>query len=545
MARNGNSPDLLADWTVMVFLAGDNNLSAECVFALTEMKRANLNGRVNVIAQFDPQDEHIPSRRFKLSNNPAPGKLLLDNLGRAPFQESARANTRAKKRAVALKEGGKAIIKAAGEGALGPSLKVELLGNGNGAGAGVAVAEGETDTGAPVTIYNFMSFCVERFKAKHYMVVLSGHGGGTETGFLMKDESPFGSLTIPELKQAFVDIQEDLDEGQKIDILGFDSCLMSMAEVCYELRGLVDIVVGSEGYSPASGWPYREILERLAREVDDAASVRETPETAASVRKRIAKGIVDEYVNFYADYWLGGVSVAQAALDVNKVKELKIHIDNLADALIGELDKPEARAALILAHWDAQAYYGEQFVDLTDFCNCLTERYESKEIRGLCETFTTFIASEFVLKSCHSGPAYQYSHGVSIYFPWSRVTPSYGELQFSQQSSWAKFLDAYTEKTRRLPRGIKPGPELDQLNSSLTSQRVRITVEQGPELPMFSMRNPPLIAAPGACIRARDSILKGMASLSESGELPQSVEQQASKQNPVKQQAKTPQTLKR
>src|SRR5262249_25580522 len=158
------------------------------------------------------------------------------------------------------------------------------------------------------------------FPAKHYMVVLSGHGGGTEPDFLMKDESPLGSLTIPELKQAFVDIQGDL-KGQKIDILGFDSCLMSMAEVCYELREQVDIVVGSEGYSPASGWPYREMLERLAREVDDAASGQKTAHDAAMVRKRIAKGLVDEYVNYYADYWLGGVSVAQAALDVNKVEE--------------------------------------------------------------------------------------------------------------------------------------------------------------------------------------------------------------------------------
>jgi len=548
MTRNGNSPDQLADWTVMVFLAGDNNLSAECVFALTEMKRASLNGRVNVIAQFDPQDEHIPSRRFRISNNPAPGRLILDNLGRAPFQESARVNFRALKRAEALAEGEKAIINAAGGGALGPSLKAEILGNGNGNGNGNGVAEGETDTGAPVTIYSFMSFCVERFKAKHYMVVLSGHGGGTEPDFLMKDESPFGSLTIPELKQAFADIQADLDPSQRIDILGFDSCLMSMAEVCYELKGLVDIVIGSEGYSPASGWPYREILERLSREVDDTTLGLETPDYAASIRKRIAKGIVDEYVNFYADYWLGGVSVAQAALDVDKVKELKIHIDNLADALIGELDKPEARAAMILAHWDAQSYHGELFIDLADFCNCLKERYENDVISGLCETLTTFIASEFVLKSCHSGPAYQYSYGVSVYFPWSRVTPSYGELEFSQQSSWAKFLNAYTEKTRRLPRGIEPGPKLDQFKASLASERVRMTFDLGPPgNPIYSMRNPPLIAEPGDCIRARKSILQGMlqgrAGLPESEVTPQSVKQQAGEQKQVKQQVKTPQTL--
>jgi len=93
-----------------------------------------------------------------------------------------------------------------------------------------------------------------------------------------------------------------------------------------------------------------------------------TADNAALVRKRIAKGLVDEYVNYYADYWLASVGGSSGARR-KQGRDLKTHIDNLANALIEELDKPEARAALILAHWDAQAYYGEQFVDLTDFCN--------------------------------------------------------------------------------------------------------------------------------------------------------------------------------
>src|SRR5262245_7985382 len=93
-----------ADWTVMVFLAGDNNLSAECVYSLTEMKKANLNGRINVIAQFDPQDEYLPSRRYKITNNAVPGMLVLNNLDRAPFQESAQANFRDRKRKEAVEK---------------------------------------------------------------------------------------------------------------------------------------------------------------------------------------------------------------------------------------------------------------------------------------------------------------------------------------------------------------------------------------------------------------------------------------------------------
>src|SRR4026209_709870 len=56
-----------AAWTVMVYLAGDNNLTTECMFALTEMKKATLGKQVNVIAQFDPSDPYLPTHRYEIS----------------------------------------------------------------------------------------------------------------------------------------------------------------------------------------------------------------------------------------------------------------------------------------------------------------------------------------------------------------------------------------------------------------------------------------------------------------------------------------------
>jgi len=126
----------------------------------------------------------------------------------------------------------------------------------------------------------------------------------------------------------------------------------------------------------------------------------------------------------------------------------------------------------------------------------------------LCEALKKFIAGEFVTKVLLQRPGLPVFLWRLHLFPLVKGHPSYGDLEFSQQSSWDEFLDAYTVKTRRLPRGMELDPKLDQFNASLISQRVRITVEQGPGLPMFSMRQSPLIAAPGNCIRAKDSILQ-------------------------------------
>ena len=54
-----SKPDFL--WTVMVYLAGDNNLTDESVFSLTEMKKVRTDDRIAVIAQLDPKTASIPS----------------------------------------------------------------------------------------------------------------------------------------------------------------------------------------------------------------------------------------------------------------------------------------------------------------------------------------------------------------------------------------------------------------------------------------------------------------------------------------------------
>lgn len=549
--RQASEGQALLDWTVMVYLAGDNNLTAECIYALNEMKRATVGDRIKIIAQFDPQDDFLPTRRYEITHDSNPGGLITNNRGGAPFtDESPKARLRNKARLEGLKAGKKAIADAAAQvlkeetsqtrpavafslpvtNKIGDSIGQELLTGLEQLEDPASPGAQETDTGSPSTLYNFLSFCVAKFPAKHYMVVLSGHGSGTERDYLLKDESPAGYLTIQELRRALEDLQHDLGGYRKIDILGLDSCLMSMAEVCYELRNTANILIGCESYSPASGWPYHEILTCLRKE---------TAKGEESLAERVAKGIVKEYVSFYTDYWLGGVSVDQSALDVGKVATLKIYIDELANMLndILEADETARQFAevLVLTHWETQSYNGEQFVDLVDFCNCLSARCsESSQIVELCQKIRDFVTSPaeggpFVLKSCFSGPAYQYSHGVSIYFPWATVAPDYKELSFvkdTRDSGWAKFLATYTQKTRRAPReiplpsnlaGVEPFgfTDIASFNTSSPPQRFRKTQGMGPGNPIYSMRNPPLIALPDECLgnKVRKNIVQGLIAL--------------------------------
>ena len=160
----------------------------------------------------------------------------------------------------------------------------------------------------------------------------------------------------------------------------------------------------------------------------------------------------------------------------------------------------DIRNALILAHWEAQPYLGQKYVDLYDFCNLLKglcsrhdlNSYCWMRIRAACQNVLNTIrgpqneddakyADEkfqyqddeepvnfqtdpkgFVWKSCYSGPIVQYSYGVAIYFPWSEEhakLDEYGEIFFCQDSEWIHFLFDYLRVTKREPR---PGPKAIQ-----------------------------------------------------------------------------------
>lgn len=451
-----------AAWTVMVYLAGDNNLSTECMFALTEMKQAALGKHVNVIAQFDPFDLHLPTHRYEIKNRGKKKGFHHDIIDRATH-----VGTNGEVRFTNESKTAEAL---AAERKIERKLRRTALDDANltASPEQEEIITDDTDTGSPIPLYNFISFCVEKYPADHYLVVLSGHSGGTERDYLLKDESSAGSLTFNELKNVFKRVKHDL--GKPIDILGMDNCLMSMAEICYELRGLAEIVVGCESFSPASGWPYREVLERLAKDF-----VSPKGQSGQSVPEAAARAIVKEYVNYYSTYWIAGLSVTQSALNISKVEELHELIDKLAHVMEQELvaewqnsrdssaPRRQFQDALLLAHWEAQSYNGEQFVDLFDFCDCLEARTGSGTVADACKTVKEFLRSEFVFTSCFCGAAYQYSYGVSLYFPWSNVAPSYRNLDFVKASNgggWEHFLATYTLLTRRAPRGMESDGKL-------------------------------------------------------------------------------------
>jgi hypothetical protein len=433
------------EWLVMLYLAGDNNLSSEMIWALKEIEDEGLPSGFEMTILYDALSPCCPTYVYDLS-----GKTRNGPEGATGIKREAIAPL--------------------------PLISIN--------GTKSRVYEWGEDSSNPETLRKFIEWSVVERPSNHRMLILSGHGSGAVGDFLPDDHAGNGlnrSLTIPSLENALEDAQTNLRphlKGKLIDVLGMDSCLMSMAEVCYQVQKSVDYLVGSEGFVQNAGWPYGCLLKQLRRRIVNNEEL--TPD-------RIAGYVVQDYIAYYREYLPANVSVDMAACELARLgnpgdayesKTVRRRVRELTDFLIPPLTmcKPDTdgpsndtsiRDLVTLAHWRAQSYKFEQYTDLWDFCLQLRELSKGspsplvKEIAQAAERVQNAI-DETVGRSNgtagrqdYEGIDFQHSHGLSVCFPWSSAAFSetdqkaYRELAFGRDSGWGDFLVAYLESTRR------------------------------------------------------------------------------------------------
>ncbi|HIJ94634.1 MAG TPA: peptidase C11 [Desulfuromonadales bacterium] len=414
------------NWTIMVYLAGDNNLDSAGVVDLKEMKTVGSSDRIAVLAQFDRAGSKAATVRYCLEKGTTLAKDAVQTLG-------------------------------------------------------------ETNTGDPNVLEDFVTWGITNYPADHYLLVLWNHGAGWDDANLFQGDvfsgsappvvrkgqaiatrgttatvkalplaqaragiartrrALFSSTVAAAVKQrgiAYDDQAQDyLDNvelkkvltkvtkklGRTIDILGMDACLMSMAEVYYQIRNVAEYSVGSEESEPGEGWPYDRILTALAAKPDMS------PE-------ELSKTIVSQYL---ASYKVGD-NVTQSAVKLAELKPLTTAISGLAKALITVLATATTRSALINARAQVQEYSRpyDDYCDLLDLCDLIDKGISAAAIKTATAKVRLAAAAAIMASGC-KGSAVDNSRGISIYFPKRKLSPLYKTLDFTKQSKWDEFLMAY------------------------------------------------------------------------------------------------------
>lgn len=422
-------------WTILVYLAGDNNLDGAGVVDLGEMKKVGSNDDIAVVAQFDRAGSKIATKRYFLRKGTPLEKDMVKSLG-------------------------------------------------------------ETDMGDPAVLKDFATWAITNYPAEHYMLVIWNHGAGMDDSNLYEGDyfsgvappvvrkgsviqkgkgkarglaaapvpsgrvqavakrahrALFGStvgtmlksraiafddqakdfLDNMELKRVLTDIKSML--RQKIDILGFDACLMSMVEVSFQIRDAVAFTCGSEEEEPNEGWPYDAILKALAARPTMTA-------------KELAETVVKQYLASYKP----NQGVTLAATDLAALDALADAIDGLGKTLSSVMGDAAARTAIIGMRAQVQEYTKpyDEYCDLGDLCDLSAKAVSQPEVVAASDRVLARLRNA-VIAAGAKGAAVANSHGLSIYFPKKTVSGLYADLDFAKSNAWAGFIADYAKSVSR------------------------------------------------------------------------------------------------
>ncbi len=435
------------EWTIMAYMAGDNNLEDAAVRDLVEMKAVGSTDQVQVIAQLDKMSDSV-TRRYYLTREP-----LLDN-----------------------------------------DVVLELP---------------ETNTGDPASLVDFIRWGMNEYPAERTALILWNHGAGwkdddlyalgqqvglsaqelprslvrgvsqrslgrslfaTSIQNILRQPGSVRAILFDDTSKDFLDnteLKSVLDQvlaarnGRKLDLIGFDACLMNMVEVAAQVQHACDYMVGSQEVEPEDGWSYAAIL---------AAVVAEPEMSAAG----LARTIVETYARYY-DERRSTTTVTQSALDLSQLPPLMTALCRLADSLtLGLTSSAFYNRSLMPSLRQVQKFRDEQYIDLGHFGRLLAsvglDEAVEAAAREVGELLDPAAPTPLVVATCVVAPGGRTTsvvaktartllpanpataavepsvYGLSIYMPLvGIVSPAYGQLQFARDCSWGRFLDAFVK----------------------------------------------------------------------------------------------------
>lgn len=424
-------------WTVMFFFASDNTLSPSALPQLKAIKAAGRSEDVKVLVYFDPNEKGAPTRVFAINEDPA----------------SAAASSGITVLASDYLEPKNIQPKGADSKAFLDSLQPP-----------------NDELKADTALEQFLGFCSEAYPADHYMLFLVGHGLVVGRDAFLPDDNPTSAIGLKKLGEILNRFNHKIGKD-KLHLIGMHSCSMSSVEIAYELKGTACYMLASQGLSFVGAWPYRQLVTKI---YNDIALAGKTDVPA------LMKGLQTLCIQYSVDFMHAGYSsdMCLCSLDENRVNALNKPISALSQALQDGMTLPRCRDLIVLAHWRAQSYWQETYTDLCDFCLCLKrlckDPFDDKKsfdadvkrmaIINACDTVIETLKPDCtgpIVCTDYVGPDLQYSHGLSIYFPWSepradendKVMDQYTDYAFTEaltaQPTWLQFLKTYFNKTER------------------------------------------------------------------------------------------------
>ncbi|MFO7659852.1 MAG: clostripain-related cysteine peptidase, partial [Candidatus Cloacimonadaceae bacterium] len=302
---------------------------------------------------------------------------------------------------------------------------------------------GELDMGLPVTLSNFLQSATSECPAYNTALILWDHGSGicrdtTETvmnGICFDDTNGNNRLTIPEIRSVL--------SSYTFDILGFDACLMGMAEIVYDMKDFCTYVIASEDNETGDGWEYHNFLTPLYLGSNT---------TPTQMCNNIISGCNQNTLGAWR-------------LDNGYVDLLKSAVSDLAQEFINSMQYDRTStinfinnaidyAADYSGTYEAYDNSLRTYIDLRLFCIYVGAYSGNPSLVTYSNQIINLLQNPNFRIYWHFNTGV-YAGGLSIYFPLSQSSPTYGwssymptgSVLFNNDNYWDEMLIYYFDVT--------------------------------------------------------------------------------------------------
>jgi len=122
--------------------------------------------------------------------------------------------------------------------------------------------EDELDMGDPQTLIDFVTWTKARYPADHYALYFWGHGWNWHPDWVMRDDTT--ALTNPDDTLDYDEMKSAIPSLGFIDVVGYDGCNMSSIEIFNLWHGHATAVTSSQEWVGWEGIQYDDLLAKLA-----------------------------------------------------------------------------------------------------------------------------------------------------------------------------------------------------------------------------------------------------------------------------------------
>jgi Clostripain family len=318
---------------------------------------------------------------------------------------------------------------------------------------------GDVDMGKGETVADFVKWARDTYRAKRYLLVIWDHGEGwreyrsralrvsraanrPKTGI----SGIVRSCSLDEDKHSLLynrDLQNSLQKtlSRKLDVIGFDACLMSMIETGYAMRDVGEVMVASQELVPGNGWNYKLWLQKLM----------DNP-------KMTGRELGEAVVTAYQEEYSGTEDTTLAATDLGVMPELADAVSKVADGIAKDLNNQ--LAIIKKARSDCKTYAPTMrlpYIDLELFLAQAEHGHPDEQVRVSIRRARDLLRRAVIANYAARGRLGKYgSQGLSIYYPDSeaafeqdadhegyRKANSVFPVEFVRKNKWVDFLEAF------------------------------------------------------------------------------------------------------